>query len=261
MEIELIDVKNDFLKSINLKIKENEITSFIGKNKSGKTLILDMIYGLNLNYSGKIIINKKLVTKENLINIRNDIFYLIDDVDKLLFNINIKEDIKYAVKKVDDEKLKELFNLFNLNLNILDKNYLEISTSEKKKISLIMAFLSNKKILLLDNPTSYLDYKSRQNLIKILKRNKKNQIIIISSMDTNFLLNISDKVIALNDKKIIQYNNKYEIFENKTLLNKIGVKQPDICDLKNKIKSKVNINLPHSDNINDLLKDVYRNVR
>lgn len=261
MEIELNNIKNDVLNDINFKIKENEITSIIGKNNSGKTLILDMIYGLNFNYDGNIIINEKTLDNKNKISIRNNIFYLMNDLDKLLFNINIYEDIKYVVDKVDEEKLKELFRLFNLDLNILNKNYLEISTSEKKRVLFVIAFLSNKKILLLDNPTLYLDYKSKQSLIKLLKRNKKDRIILISSMDTDFLLNVSNRVIVINNKKIILYSNKYEVFENKVLLSKIGVKQPEICNFKNIVKIEKNIDLPHRDNINDLLKDVYRNVK
>lgn len=261
MEVELKNVKNEILSDINFTIKENEITSIIGKNNSGKTLILNMIYGLNFNYVGNIIIDENTLDNKNKISIRNNMFYLMSDLDKLLFNINIYEDIKYVVEKFDEDRLNELFKLFNLDLNILNKSYLEISISEKKRVLLVIAFLSNKKILLLDNPTLYLDYKSKQNMIKLLKRNKKNQIILIASMDTNFLLNVSDRVMVINNKKIILDSNKYEVFENTTLLNKIGVKQPEICNFKNKVKTEKNIDLPHRDNINDLLKDVYRNAK
>lgn len=261
MEIELKNIKNELFSNVNLNIKENEITSIIGKNSSGKTFLLDILYGLNFKYDGTIIVNNKELNNKTKINIRNDIFYLMDDFEKLLFSINIYEDIKYVVDKIDNQKLDELLKQFGLDKTILDKSYLEISISEKKKILLVIAFLSDKKILLLDNPTLYLDYKSKQNLIKLLKRKRLETIILIASMDTDFLLNISDKVIAINNNKLILYSNKYEIFENKTLLNKIGVKQPNICDFIYEVKSRKNIKLPHRDNINDLLKDVYRNAK
>ena len=261
MVVELNNIKNEILNDISFNLKENEITSIIGKNNSGKTLILDMIYCLNFDYSGNITINEKKLDKESKLNVRNDIFYLMNDLDKLLFNINIREDIKYVVDKLDEKKLEELFKLFDLDITILDKSYLEISNTEKKKVLLVIAFLSNKKILLLDNPTLYLDYKSKQSLIKLLKRNKKEKIILIVSMDTNFLLNVSNRVIVINDKKIVLDDNKYKVFENKSLLDKIGLKQPEICNFKNKVKVEKNINLSNSDNINDLLKDVYRNAK
>ncbi len=267
MEIKFENVTyKKILNKLSFKIKNSDITSIIGKNNSGKTTVLDLIYGILLPDSGKVNIilpyNSEKANKNQ--NIKNELFYLSSDYEKQLFNINIYEDIKYGIKNIDNEKLYELLKMFELNSSILNKSYLEISNSEKQKIVLISMLLSDKRVLLLDNPTSNLDYKSKQTLTKLLKLEKRNdnkKIIIITSNDTNFLLSISDRIIVLDGGKIIADDNKYNILENEDLLKKIHIEMPNIINFKNKVLKNKNINLIHRDNLNDLIKDIYRNAR
>lgn len=263
MEIKFENVTyKKILNKLSFEIKNSDITSIIGKNNSGKTTVLDLIYGILLPDSGKV--NITLPYNSEKTNIKNELFYLSSDYENQLFNINIYEDIKYGIKNIDNEKLYELLKMFELNSNILNKSYLEISNSEKQKIVLISMLLSDKRVLLLDNPTSNLDYKSKQTLIKLLKLEKRNdnkKIIIITSNDTNFLLGISDRIIVLDSGEIIADDNKYNILGNKDLLKKIHIEMPNIINFKNKVSKNKNINLIYRDNLNDLIKDIYRNAR
>lgn len=267
MEIKFENVTyKKILNKLSFKIKISEITSIIGKNNSGKTTILDLIYGTLLPDLGKVSITLPEISSKTNKNqsIKNELFYLDSNYKKQLFNINIYEDIKYGIKNIDNQKLYELLKMFELDSSILNKSYLEISNSEKQKIVLISMLLSNKKIILLDNPTSSLDYKSKQTLIKLLKLEKRNdnkKIIIITSNDTNFLLSLSDRIIVLDSGKIIADGNKYNILGNEDLLKKIYIEIPNIINFKNKVSKNKNINLIHRDNLNDLIKDIYRNAR
>ena len=189
MEINFKNVNYKDLKNLNITFKENEITSIIGKNSSGKSSILNLIYGLFFIESGELKIGKNLIKKgvrcKTLTKIRNDISYLQEFYIGQLFHINYKE----------------------------------LSNGEKKKILLIKLFMENKKIILLDNPNSGLDYKSVQSLIKILRKEKRHdKIIIIISEDSNFLLQVCDNVIAIDNGKILIQDEKNQVFihnENK----------------------------------------------
>ena len=129
------------------------------------------------------------------------------------------------------------------------------------EILFIKLLLSNKKILLIDDITSSLDTKSISTIVKILKREKRDgKIIILSSNNSEFLLSAADSFIILEDNSVTINNNKYNLFSNKTLLDSIEMPMPDIVKFKNLAQNK-GIKLMYRDNINDLIKDIYRNAK
>lgn len=258
MAIKIIDMcyKNIF-KNVNLELEEAKVISIQGKNGSGKTILFDLIYGFDINTEGKIIIDGVINKKIN-----ENIFYIRQDYSKQLFNINILEDIKYFVPNYEKEKMDELFKYFDLDLSVLKKHCKDLSDGELKKVLLIIMFLSNKKILLIDDITSGLDYKSKKNLIKIIKKEKRNgKLFIISSFDSDFLISVVDKIIYIIDKKVEFNEDKYSFFDNEILLNKCKLNMPKTIQVKNIVFKNKKIKLLYRDNINDLIKDIYRNAR
>ena len=192
----------------------------------------------------------------------NNIFYLSQEYQEQLFNINIFEDIKYGIKKINNQVLDDLLKGFNLSENIFNKAYDELSNGEIKKILIIIMIISKKKILLLDDPTSGLDQKSVLTLIKLLKREKrKGKTIIITSQDIEFLLSVSDSIFIIDNGKILIKENKYDFFSNYQLLDKCNMEMPNIVSFKEVTFKKKNVKLVYRDNINDLIKDIYRNVK
>lgn len=267
MAIKFIDIKyRNIFESLNLEIKENQITAVVGKNGSGKTSLFNLIFGLDLNFNGKIVIGRNSINekskKRDLLKIRKNMFYLKQDCQNQLFNINVFEDIKYGVTNLDINKLGELLKNFGLSEEILSKSYFELSSGELKKILIITMFINDNKIILLDDPTVDLDQKSIGMLVKLLKKEKRNgKIIIISSQDSEFLINISDTVLILNNGNIDIEENKYQFFSNKSLLNKCDLIMPNVLQFRETVLNKKNVKLVYRDNINDLIKDIYRNAK
>lgn len=263
MGIKFVNVsyKNIF-KNVEITIDQKNITSIVSKNGMGKTRLLDIIFGLELDFEGEIKIDNRKLNNKNLNLIRNNISYLTQEYTNQLFNLNISDDIKYGVENLDELKLNELLKNFNLNDSILKENYLDLDALEKKKILLISTFISDKKILLLDDPTSGLDQKSISSLIKIIKKEKRSgKLIIICSQDVEFLLAVTDEMLLIDGNKIYKYDNKYEFFDNNQLLNKCGLEKPNILKFRELVLKNKNIKLMYRDNINDLIKDIYRNVK
>lgn len=267
MAIKLIDVsyKNIFEK-VNFEIDKGQIVAIVGEGASGKTTLFDLIFGQDLEFDGRIIFGRKTLDKSrktnNLKEIRKDMFYLKQEHYDQLFNINVLEDINYFVESYSEIELQELIKTFGLNVEVLKKHYSELSTGEIKKVLLIIAFLSNKKILLLDDVTAELDLKGKKTLLKQLKKEKREGIIIfLSSADTNFILEAADSILCINDRKIKIEKDKYNFFSNKSVLNKCNIAMPKILEFKNVVLKRKKIKLLYRDNINDLIKDIYRNAK
>lgn len=234
--------KIEDVKSQKIDFSKNEICCIIGKTSDEQTQYINLLY------------NEFKKDKE--------VAYLSEDCMDNMFSINIKEDIKYSLngkKKTND--IFDMLKLFNLDEMIFKKNYLELSNGEKKKICIISILLKNSNIILMDRPDSYLDDKSIQSLIKILKRLKKEKVIIISSNNINFILQISEKVVVINKTKVIECDDKFNILNNEAIMNRIGFSIPFVVEFENRVKKIKNIRLVQRDNVNDLLKDIYRNVK
>lgn len=267
MAIKLVGLKyKDIFENINLELKENQIVSIIGQNGSGKTCFLNLIFGLDLNFEGKIIIDRKNIDNniklKDLNIIRKKMFYLKQDYQNQLFNVNVLDDIKYIKSDISSNKLEELLNSFNLNKEILNKNYSELSDGEKKKILLISMLAKDSKIILLDDPTNGLDQKSINSLVKILKKEKRNgKIIMISSQNSEFLFSVTDKILFISSKRIFILENKYDFFDNQELLNLCSLHKPNVLVFRENVLRRKKIKLVYRDNINDLIKDVYRSAK
>lgn len=196
----------------------------------------------------------------NILNIDStNIFYISEDYMNMFFNINIKEDIKYYLGNFNIESINELLDSFKMNKNILNKNYQELSKSEAKVVLLVIALLINKEIIIIENINTYLDEHKKQTIIKNLKKIKReDKAIIITSYNTNFILEITDEIIVIENNNIIKNKDKYKVLNNNKLLKKYNLEIPEILEYINKVEKLKNIKLGYRDNINDLIKDIYR---
>jgi len=96
-------------------------------------------------------------------------------------------------------------------------------------------------------------------MVKKIKKIKKefNKPIIITSNDTESIHKVSDYIYVI-DKEIIIEGNKYDVFKEKKLLNKHGIVIPKIMEFSSEVLDKKKIKMGYRDDINDLIKDIYR---
>ena len=212
-DIESIEMKNisfgyeneKVIKNFSLLMNKGEIYVFLGENGSGKTTLINLLIGLYTNYTGEIKYNSINQDKINLYKTRERCFGVISQAP-LLFNGTVKDNLMID-KDISWANLK--FNLItkeeNIN-NFLDKNINELTTrmsgGEGQKINIIRELLRNRSILVLDEPTSSLDYASKELLKKMITRIKDDHIIILISHDREFLEGLQSKKIYVKNRSI-----------------------------------------------------------
>ena len=186
---------NDYI-IINGKIVINthDKCALVGKNGSGKTTIMNIING-NTDYEGNLEKNDITICKFNQIEEIQDTAqnYLID-----------YQNYDYEKENI----IHQLIDMFELDSNILLKQFNTLSGGQKSIIRLIKTLSSKSDLLLLDEPTNHLDFKSINILINWLKKFEKSYVII--SHDRFFLNEISNKVIEIENKLINSYNCNYD---------------------------------------------------
>ncbi len=195
----------EVLENVNFEIPKGELLGIIGPNGAGKTTLLNSIMS-NLDFEGEILIDE-IPNYEFIDKYREDIIFLPDQVFTYSFLTGI-EFIKFILdmKKIPFSEVSKnvnlLFQLFNLD-DRLDSLIRDYSHGMKQKIAIISVLVQSPKILLLDEPVSGLDTMSLIALKKVLiSMSKSGTTIIFSTHILDFVENICNSIIVINDKHI-----------------------------------------------------------
>lgn len=217
------------LKNITFTAKENDSIGIIGANGVGKSTLLKLLVGLNLNYEGSIRVENIPVEKNTLSIIRERIGYVFQDSDNQLFMSNVYEDIAFAPRNYgfSEEEVKKrvenALNMVHIN-NLKNKKIYKLSGGEKKLVSIATIFSMTPDIILMDEPSIALDPKNRRNLINIL--NEFQYLKVIASHDLDMILDTCNRTILMSEGKIIKDGNTKDILTNKKLLEANNLELP-----------------------------------
>lgn len=190
------------IKNINFSIKKGDKVGILGNNGCGKTLLLK-----------KIIKN----TDENIkINSKVKIGYF-DQTQKILDNTksivtNIKLNSSY-----DESFIRINLDRFGFKGDVVYKNVSSLSGGEKVKVALCKILLSDNNVLILDEPTNYLDIKSIESLEKALLNTNKTLILV--SHDMKFVESICNHLIFIKDKKLKDFHGSYKEYIDSSAKN------------------------------------------
>ncbi len=193
--------KNKVLKGIDLEIEQGGIFAVLGPNGSGKTTLIKSILGMVVPNSGNIKLNGESV--KNDWKYRNNIDYL-PQIANFPGNLTVRELIRMikdlrSYKKAEDERLIELFRLEAF----LDKKLSNLSGGTKQKVNLVLTFMFDSPLIILDEPTTGLDPISHLRLKELITREKQNgKTILITSHIMSFVEEIADEIVFLLEGKI-----------------------------------------------------------
>lgn len=193
--------KNQVLEGIDLEIDKGGIFAVLGPNGSGKTTLIKSILGMVVPNSGSIKLNGKSV--KNDWEYRNNIDYL-PQIANFPGNLSVKELIRMikdlrSYKKAEDQRLIKLFNLEAF----LDKKLSNLSGGTKQKVNLVLTFMFDSPLIILDEPTTGLDPISHLRLKELINQEKqKGKTILITSHIMSFVEEIADEIVFLLEGKI-----------------------------------------------------------
>lgn len=216
------------LQEIDFTFEEGKIYGLIGRNGSGKTTFFNCLNEDVEIDKGNIILNDEY--GENKLR-TDDIGYVISTPtvpefltgkEFLTFFIEINKD-----KIIEEKTIEEYFDLVKINKEDQDKLLKEYSHGMKNKMQMLINFIANPKVLLLDEPLTSLDVVVQEEMKQVLKNLKKGHILIFSTHILEIALDLCDEIVILNNKKL-------ELIE-KNNLNTKKYKDKIIASLKDEI--------------------------
>ena len=209
------------LNNTTFSIDKGELVAIVGPSGAGKTTALNILGGMDRASSGKVLVNNKEIThlsKRQLIDYRRDDIGFVFQFYNLVQNLTANETVELATQLCADA----------LNVDdILDKVGLkdrkasfpsQLSGGEQQRVAIARAIAKNPKLLLCDEPTGALDYKTGKQILKLLQDTcKKEKMTVVIITNNTAIAPMADKVIHFKNGMA----EKIEINENPISIDNI----------------------------------------
>jgi ABC-2 type transport system ATP-binding protein len=242
------------VKNLSLEVKEGEVFGFIGPNGAGKSTTIRCIMNLINRTEGEIFINSK-ENDMNDLELKKIIGYLPSEIN-LYEDMTVKEMIKYSASFYDEDltkRIKYLTSKFKLDNN---KKIDELSFGNLKKLGIVLAFMHNPKILILDEATNGLDPLMQNEFYDLIKEEKaKGTTVFFSTHNLSEIKKVCDRVGIIKEGKLIKVSDVSSLSEDLFLIVNIESDEINKIDIKCKIieKKEDNIKFIYSEDINELI--------
>ena len=217
------------------EIEKGKITALIGPNGSGKTTIFNLISGILKADSGEVFLDKLKITNKSVDSISNLGVSRLFQQARLFNNLTVRENLLLASNQEDTKFWKNLF--FKNKIEGHRKKDLErisklvsidgfqnklarnLSYGQKRLVGIARAILNYPEVLMLDEPVAGVTPVLRNKIAKVLKELKnQGETIFLIEHDMNFTLGIADRVIVVDEGKIIAEGTPAQIKRNKKVL-------------------------------------------
>ncbi len=233
------DTEENALKNINLAIPENIFLGVVGSNESGKTTLVSCIKGIIPNsfsgiYQGVVRFFGADIKDNDSRVIAENIGMVFSDPDAQFTTMSVEEEIAFGLENIgiDETEIQEriawVSGLTSIG-DLLDKPPYDLSGGQKQRVAIASVIAMKPKIIILDEPTSMLDPKSKDDifeLLEIMKRELKITVIVVEH-NIEKIAELSDKILLMNHGEVVRYEDADRFFCDIPLIKANGLKVPE----------------------------------
>jgi cobalt/nickel transport system ATP-binding protein len=217
--------KTKAVDNVSFSLGENESAALIGENGAGKTTLLLAIVGILEPAGGAVEINGVRLTKKSANEIRKQIGLVFQNPDDQLFTPQIYDDVAFGCRNIglqEDEVRKRVDETLNrLNIGHLrERSPIKLSAGEKRMAAIAAVLAMNPSVLILDEPTAFLDPKAKRALSAAL--NGLQHPKIVATHDIAFAKEVCNRVIVLKSGRIAA-DGTPSLLENAAFLQECGL--------------------------------------
>ena len=197
------EVTIDALNNTNFSINEGELVVIVGPSGAGKTTTLNILGGMDRATSGQVYVDNREISKlsrKDLISYRRNEIGFVFQFYNLVQNLSAKENVELATQlchdALDVDEIMDLVGLSHRKNNFPS----QLSGGEQQRVAIARAIAKNPKLLLCDEPTGALDYKTGKSILKLLQdmsRQRKMTVVIITH--NTAVTPMADKVIHIKN--------------------------------------------------------------
>ena len=210
------------LNNVNIKFRKKEFVSILGPSGSGKTTLLNIIGGLDKYDEGDLIIDGVLTKnfkESDWDNYRSKKIGFIFQNYNLINHLTAFENVELALLvngKKNKSKVIDTLKKVGLE-NEMNKLPNELSGGQMQRVAIARSIINENDIILADEPTGALDSKTSIEIMKILKEISRNKLVIMVTHNVELANIYSDRIIEINDGKIIKDTKEYNEFSKENV--------------------------------------------
>jgi len=227
------------LKGIDLEIRKGEFIAVIGQNGCGKTTLVKHFNGLLLPTAGKVLVNGKDTSRSTVFEIGREIGYVFQNPDHQIFSDTVYDEVAFGPKMRGFAKTK-IDRLVKEALKAVDMQGYEqedpfsLTKGERQRIAVAAVLSAHPPIIVLDEPTTGLDFKEQREMMQLIKRlNDHGHTIIMVTHTMWVVAEYAHKVAIIRDGRLTMYGRTRDVFRDEAELAKSYLKAPPIISLAN----------------------------
>ena len=236
------------LKNINLKIEDGEFIGIIGHTGSGKSTLIQHLNGLikptsgDIKYQGVSIYSQGYKLKD----LRSKVGLVFQYPEHQLFEVDVFSDVCFGPKNLGlskeevEERAKKALTQVGLDESYYKKSPFELSGGQKRRVAIAGILAMHPQVLILDEPTAGLDPKGRDEIldqVALLQKERKITVILVShSMED--VARYVDRIIVVNDGKILFDDTPKQVFQHYKELESVGLAAPQVTYVVKALKEK-----------------------
>lgn len=224
------------LEGINLVIYPGESVTILGANGSGKSTLLHLLDGLNFPCSGTIKAYGEALTEEKLENdefrryFRSRVGFVFQNPDIQLFCPTVFEELAFGPLQLGlppaevKNRVDDVLDMLSISL-LRDRSPNQLSDGEKKKVAIASVLTLNPQVLLMDEPTSSLDPRTRYWFTELIgELRKAEKTIVISTHELSVVAKVSSRVLVLTEEHVIAADGPpAKVIKDHELLHKANI--------------------------------------
>lgn len=217
------------LKDLSLQVKNGETVGIVGCNGVGKSTLLRLLVGIELDYTGELSVCDMPVKRKNLSHIRKKAGYVFQDSESQLFMTTVKEDVCFAplnygmTREEAMQCTMEALKKVNME-DQADRRIYQLSGGQKKLAAIATVLVMEPEVLIMDEPSVALDPVNRENLTNVL--NGLSTTKVIASHDLDFIYDTCKRTVIIHDGALAADGSTREILRDEALLRRYGLRLP-----------------------------------
>ena len=216
----------NILKEITFSIYKGQRVGIIGHNGCGKTTLFMLLCGVLAPTAGNLSLLNQVVEPGTF---HPEIGMLFQDPDDQLFSPTVREDIAFGPENMGfaseliDQRVQAALSTTGTDY-LADRTPHHLSGGEKQMVAIASLLAMQPQVVLYDEPTASLDMRTRRRLIGFLQRSS--ETMLISSHDLEFILDVCDRVLLIDEGQIIADGDPMVIMGNQPLMEAHGLEKP-----------------------------------
>ena len=218
--------KPDVLRDVSLKVLLGERVGLIGPNGAGKTTLFLAICGVLKPDAGEIVLFGKPMAHGDF---RPEISMVFQNPDDQLFCPSVRDDVAFGPQNLGlskgevETRVTEALSMTG-GLELADRPPHHLSEGEKRMVSIAGVLAMRPKLVIYDEPNANLDIRSRRRLIRFLQTSK--ETMLIASHDLELVLEVCDRVILMDEGRIVVNGNPCQVMGDVELMEAHGLERP-----------------------------------